>query len=214
MIAILDYGSGNIRSAERAFARTGNNVVVTKDSELISRADALVVPGVGAFGACMSGLLSVQGDQIISRHLAAKKPLLGICVGMQILFDSGAENFTDKSSLNSNDSLSNDSHVGLGILPGVVSKLQHPRLPHMGWNTVVPPQGSTLFRGVESERFYFVHSYAVPYSAQALPGATITEYGESFIAAVESGNICATQFHPEKSGDAGLQLIRNWSDQL
>ena len=209
MIAILDYGSGNIRSAERAFARTGNNVVVTKDSELISRADALVVPGVGAFGACMSGLLSVQGDQIISRHLAAKKPLLGICVGMQILFDSGAENFTDKSS-----SDSTDSHAGLGILPGVVSKLQHPRLPHMGWNTVVPPQGSTLFRGVESERFYFVHSYAVPYSAQALPGATITEYGESFIAAVESGNIYATQFHPEKSGDAGLQLIRNWSDQL
>lgn len=209
MIAILDYGSGNIRSAERAFARTGNNVVVTKDSELISRADALVVPGVGAFGACMSGLLSVQGDQIISRHLAAKKPLLGICVGMQILFDSGTENFTDKSS-----SDSTDSHAGLGILPGVVSKLQHPRLPHMGWNTVVPPQGSTLFRGVESERFYFVHSYAVPYSAQALPGATITEYGESFIAAVESGNIYATQFHPEKSGDAGLQLIRNWSDQL
>ena len=209
MIAILDYGSGNIRSAERAFARTGNNVVVTKDSELISRADALVVPGVGAFGACMSGLLSVEGDQIISRHLAAKKPLLGICVGMQILFDSGAENFTDKSSLNSNH-----SNVGLGILPGVVSKLQHPRLPHMGWNTVVPPQGSTLFRGVESERFYFVHSYAVPFSAQALPGATITEYGESFIAAVESGNIYATQFHPEKSGDAGLQLIRNWSDQI
>ena len=214
MIAILDYGSGNIRSAERAFARTGNNVVVTKDSELISRADALVVPGVGAFGACMSGLLSVQGDQIISRHLAAKKPLLGICVGMQILFDSGAENFTDKSSSDSTDSHSKDSHAGLGILPGVVSKLQHPRLPHMGWNTVVPPQGSTLFRGVESERFYFVHSYAVPYSAQALPCATITEYGESFIAAVESGNIYATQFHPEKSGDAGLQLIRNWSDQL
>lgn len=214
MIAILDYGSGNIRSAERAFARTGNKVVVTKDSELISRADALVVPGVGAFGACMSGLLSVQGDQIISRHLAAKKPLLGICVGMQILFDSGAENFTDKSSSDSTDSQSKDSHAGLGILPGVVSKLQHPRLPHMGWNTVVPPQGSTLFRGVESERFYFVHSYAVPYSAQALPGATITEYGESFIAAVESGNIYATQFHPEKSGDAGLQLIRNWSDQL
>jgi glutamine amidotransferase len=214
LIAILDYGSGNIRSAERAFARTGNNVVVTKDSELISRADALVVPGVGAFGACMSGLLSVQGDQIISRHLAAKKPLLGICVGMQILFDSGTENFTDKISLNSNDSLSNDSNAGLGILPGVVSKLQHPRLPHMGWNTVVPPQGSTLFRGVERERFYFVHSYAVPYSAQALSGATITEYGERFIAAVESENICATQFHPEKSGDAGLQLIRNWSDQL
>lgn len=214
MIAILDYGSGNIRSAERAFARTGNNVVVTKDSELISRADALVVPGVGAFGACMSGLLSVQGDQIISRHLAAKKPLLGICVGMQILFESGRENFRDKNSSDSNESLSNESHAGLGILPGVVSKLQHPRLPHMGWNTVVPSEGSSLFRGIESERFYFVHSYAVPYSAQALPGATITEYGESFIAAVESGNIFATQFHPEKSGDAGLQLIHNWSDQL
>ena len=219
MIAILDYGSGNIRSAERAFVRTGNNVVVTKDSDLISRADALVVPGVGAFGACMSGLLSVQGDRIISQHLAAKKPLLGICVGMQILFDSGTENFATNSSPNSHE-----SHTGLGIFPGVVSKLKHPRLPHMGWNTVVPSQGSRLFQGIESERFYFVHSYAIPYSSSELYsselpsryllGATISEYGERFIAAIESGNICATQFHPEKSGDAGLQLLRNWSDQL
>ena len=219
MIAILDYGSGNIRSAERAFVRTGNNVVVTKDSDLISRADALVVPGVGAFGACMSGLLSVQGDRIISQHLAAKKPLLGICVGMQILFDSGTENFAPNSSPNSHE-----SHTGLGIFPGVVSRLKHPRLPHMGWNTVVPSQGSRLFQGIESERFYFVHSYGISYSSSGLSssalssryllGATFSEYGERFIAAIESGNICATQFHPEKSGDAGLQLLRNWSDQL
>ena len=219
MIAILDYGSGNIRSAERAFVRTGNNVVVTKDSDLISRADALVVPGVGAFGACMSGLLSVQGDRIISQHLAAKKPLLGICVGMQILFYSGTENFATNSSPNSHE-----SHTGLGIFPGVVSRLKHPRLPHMGWNTVVPSQGSRLFQGIESERFYFVHSYGISYSSSGLSssalssryllGATISEYGEKFITAIESGNICATQFHPEKSGDAGLQLLRNWSDQL
>ena len=219
MIAILDYGSGNIRSAERAFAHTGRKVVVTKDSDLISRADALVVPGVGAFGACMSGLLSIQGDRIITQHLAAKKPLLGICVGMQILFDSGTENFAPNSSPNSHE-----SHTGLGIFPGVVSRLKHPRLPHMGWNTVVPSQGSRLFQGIESERFYFVHSYGISYSSSGLSssalssryllGATISEYGERFIAAIESGNICATQFNPEKSGDAGLQLLRNWSDQL
>ena len=205
MIAILDYGSGNIRSAERAFARTGAKVLVTSDHKLIAGADALVVPGVGAFGACMSGLRSVHGDQIITQHLAARKPILGICVGMQIFFDSGSEN------LSTNTQRENQLHQGLGILPGVVAKLSHPRLPHMGWNTVQPSSESSLFRGIENERFYFVHSYGVLDTEGSLTGVTYSNYGERFVAAYESQLISATQFHPEKSGDAGLQLIKNWT---
>jgi len=205
LIAILDYGSGNIRSAERAFARTGAKVLVTNDHKLIAGADALVVPGVGAFGACMSGLRSVQGDQIITQHLAAKKPILGICVGMQIFFDGGSEN------LSTNTQRENRLHQGLGMLPGVVAKLSHPRLPHMGWNTVQPSSESSLFRGIENERFYFVHSYGVLATEGSLTGVTYSNYGERFVAAYESQLISATQFHPEKSGDAGLQLIKNWT---
>src|SRR5512135_19650 len=145
-VAVLDYGSGNLRSAERALARTGAEVTVTADPSVAAEADGLVVPGVGAFAACMAGLRAVDGPRVIGRRLAGGRPVLGICVGMQVLFEHGVEHGVDTP--------------GCGEWPGVVDRLHAPVLPHMGWNTVAVPEGSTLFAGVEHERFYFVHSYA------------------------------------------------------
>lgn len=206
-IAVLDYGSGNLRSAERALARTGATVVVTDDERIATEADGLVVPGVGAFAACMRGLLDVHGDRIIDRRLVAGRPVLGICVGMQVMFALGVEHGVRTN--------------GLAQWPGVVEQLAAPVLPHMGWNTVAPPIGSALFAGVAGERFYFVHSYGVRTweFAQGTasiepPRVTWCEYGTPFIAAVENGPLSATQFHPEKSGDAGARLLRNWVDQV
>lgn len=197
VIAILDYGSGNLRSAQRAFETSGKEVIITSDYEIALNADGLVVPGVGAFAACMTGLQSVRGDLLVRERIALKRPTFGICVGMQILFTSGVEHRV---------------HQGVGIWDASVEKLDAPILPHMGWNTVKPSASTTLFRGVEDESFYFVHSYAVKKSVGAIP--TFTQYGEQFLAAVEDGAICATQFHPEKSGDAGLHLIKNWTATL
>lgn len=198
MIAILDYGSGNIRSAERAFATTGNEVVVTNDPKISETAAGLVIPGVGAFAACMNGFLGVGGAEILKTRIKNGLPTLGICVGMQILFASSVEN-----------GLSD----GLGLWPGQISAINHKILPHMGWNTVQTPGDSILFNGVESEDFYFVHSYA---AKEVVPGAqnTFTEYGEKFLAAVETPLVSATQFHPEKSGESGLRLISNWCETL
>ncbi|NBU56988.1 MAG: imidazole glycerol phosphate synthase subunit HisH [Actinobacteria bacterium] len=197
MIAILDYGSGNLRSAQRAFETSGHEVVITSDYHVALNADGLVVPGVGAFASCMQGLISVRGDQIVRERIAAKRPTLGICVGMQILFAHGVEH---------------GAHEGVGVWNATVEKLTAPILPHMGWNTVSSATGSVLFSGVEDQSFYFVHSYAVKDSVGAHP--TFAEYGEKFLAAVEDGVIAATQFHPEKSGAAGLHLIKNWSNTL
>ena len=197
MIAILDYGSGNLRSAQRAFETSGREVVITSDYEVALNADGLVVPGVGAFAACMEGLIKVRGDQIVRERIAAARPTLGICVGMQILFSQGLEHGV---------------HPGVGIWDATVEKLEAPILPHMGWNTVKAGAGSQLFNGVEEESFYFVHSYAVKNSVGAI--STLSNYGEDFLAAVEDGAIAATQFHPEKSGDAGLHLIKNWVQTL
>ena len=197
MIAILDYGSGNLRSAQRAFETSGREVVITSDYEVALNADGLVVPGVGAFAACMEGLITVRGDQIVRERIAAARPTLGICVGMQILFSQGLEHGV---------------HPGVGIWNATVEKLEAPILPHMGWNTVKAGAGSQLFNGVEDESFYFVHSYAVKNSVGAI--STLSNYGEDFLAAVEDGAIAATQFHPEKSGDAGLRLIKNWVQTL
>ena len=197
MIAILDYGSGNLRSAQRAFETSGREVVITSDYEVALNADGLVVPGVGAFAACMEGLITVRGDQIVRERIAAARPTLGICVGMQILFSQGLEHGV---------------HPGVGIWNATVEKLEAPILPHMGWNTVKAGAGSQLFNGVEDESFYFVHSYAVKNSVGAI--STLSNYGEDFLAAVEDGAIAATQFHPEKSGDAGLHLIKNWVQTL
>ena len=197
MIAILDYGSGNLRSAQRAFETSGKEVLITSDYELALNADGLVVPGVGAFAACMAGLQSVRGDLLVRERIALKRPTIGICVGMQILFASGVEHGV---------------HQGVGIWDASVEKLDAPILPHMGWNTVTAAPTSTLFNGVENESFYFVHSYAVKKGVGELP--TFAQYGEKFLAAVEDGVVSATQFHPEKSGDAGLHLIKNWTATL
>jgi glutamine amidotransferase len=201
-IVVLDYGSGNLRSAERAIARLGPEVTVTADFDTALDADGLVVPGVGAFAACMNGLRGVRGEQLIGRRLAGGRPVLGICVGMQILFEKGVEH-----------GITTD---GCGEWPGAVERLNAPILPHMGWNTVDAPDGSALFAGLDAEaRFYFVHSYAArtweldPGRFEA-PLVTWAEHGERFVAAVENGPLCATQFHPEKSGDAGAQVLKNW----
>jgi imidazole glycerol-phosphate synthase subunit HisH len=199
---VLDYGSGNIRSAERAIARAGAEVTVTSDARLAAAADGLVVPGVGAFAACMAGLVAVEGPEIISTRRAAGRPTLAICVGHQVLFQAGIEHEVRTE--------------GCGIWPGLVERLHAERLPHMGWNTIEAADGSLLFAGIESERFYFVHSYGVRALAEA-PERRITwaeHGGDRFVAAVEEGPIWSTQFHPEKSGDAGARLIRNWVTTL
>jgi len=203
-VVVLDYGSGNLRSAMRALQRVGAQTEVTADVDAALNADGLVVPGVGAFAACMAGLRSVGGDEIIRQRLARQRPVLGICVGMQVLFGEGLEHGLRTQ--------------GCGAWPAVVGRLDAPVLPHMGWNTVCPPLGSRLFAGLSAaERFYFVHSYAVT-SWQAptgpLPLLSWTEHGQRFVAAVEDGPLCATQFHPEKSGDAGAALLSNWLETI
>jgi len=198
LIAILDYGSGNLRSAQRAFELAAKNVVVTRDAKTCSEATALIVPGVGAFAACMEQLIEVGGAEIIANRVAKARPIFGICVGMQILFQSSSEKKETQ---------------GLGILPGDVSALNAPVLPHMGWNTVSSVPTSKLFQGVEDQSFYFVHSYA---AKKPVPDSvnTLTNYGEDFLAAVERDFVVATQFHPEKSGAAGAKLISNWAATL
>ena len=197
MIAILDYGSGNLRSALRAFETTGKKVFLTSDPERAATADALVVPGVGAFASCMNGLLKVNGDQVIQNRKASGKPTFGICVGMQVMFTTGLEHGTTN---------------GVGVVPGTIEKLTAPVLPHIGWNTVRIEGTSTLFQGIANESFYFVHSYATK-STVAKAKAFTNYYGE-FLAAFEDESVCATQFHPEKSGSAGLKLINNWVKSL
>jgi glutamine amidotransferase len=196
-IVVLDYGSGNLRSAERALARVGADVTVTADLAAAREADGLVVPGVGAYAACMAGIDAAAAGPVVRDRVDAGRPVLGICVGMQVLFDSGDEHGTVTK--------------GLGVLPGEVRRLAAPILPHMGWNTVAVPAGSALFAGIADQRFYFVHSYAAV-GTEGL--VTTASHGEDFVAAVERGSLAATQFHPEKSGDAGAQLLSNWLGTL
>jgi imidazole glycerol-phosphate synthase subunit HisH len=202
-IVVLDYGSGNLRSAERALRRVGADVTVTADRDAALEADGLVVPGVGAFAACMTGLRAVDGPGIIGRRLAGGRPVLGICVGMQVLFDLGVE-WGERTE-------------GCGQWPGTVERLEADVLPHMGWNTVRAPSGTTLFAGLDAgTRFYFVHTFAVRRwelaASESLrpPLVTWAHHGEDFVAAVENGALSATQFHPEKSGDAGATVLQNW----
>ena len=206
-VVVLDYGSGNIRSAERALERAGAQVSVTADVDAALNADGLFVPGVGAYAACMAGLKAVKGDRIIGRRLAGGRPVLGICVGMQILFERGVEHGVETA--------------GCHEWPGTVERLDAPIIPHMGWNTLDVAEGSRLFAGLDADtRFYFVHSYGVrkweltDTGRMAAPLVTWATHGEPFVAAVENGPLSATQFHPEKSGDAGLHVLRNWLEQL
>jgi glutamine amidotransferase len=197
-VAVLDYGSGNLRSVGRALARVGATVGVTSDVAEADRADAVVVPGVGAFAACLRGLAGIGGVRLIRDRVAGGRPVLGVCVGFQVLFGSGDEHGCRTE--------------GVGVLAGTVGRLAAPVLPHMGWNLLRPAAGSRLFAGLAGERFYFVHSYAAKQAPSGPAGCAVTwaEYGEPFVAAVEVGPLAGTQFHPEKSGAAGLALLANW----
>lgn len=201
-VVVLDYGSGNVHSAVKAIERAGARVELTSDRDRVMAADGLLVPGVGAFAAVMSALETVRGAELIDRRLAGGRRVLGICVGMQVMFDRGVERGIETE--------------GLGEWPGVVEELHAPVLPHMGWNTVAAPEDSALFAGLRDERFYFLHSFAArswtldPIGAFAAPRVTWAHHGEQFVAAVENGPLSATQFHPEKSGEAGIRLLRNW----
>lgn len=206
-VTVLDYGAGNVRSAVRALEEAGAQVVLSRKEADVLGADGLLVPGVGAFQAVMQGLRSVDAVRMIGRRVAGGRPVLGICVGLQIMFEKGVEHGVETE--------------GLGEWPGTVQKLSADVVPHMGWNTVRPPEGSKLFKGIEHERFYFVHSYGVPTwefdqnnEAMLPPQVTWATHGADFIAAVENGPLAATQFHPEKSGEAGIQLLRNWLSTL
>ncbi|MEU6401828.1 imidazole glycerol phosphate synthase subunit HisH [Streptomyces sp. NPDC046985] len=207
-VVVFDYGFGNVRSAERALARAGAEVEITRDFDRAMNADGLLVPGVGAFAACMRGLTEARGDWIIDRRLSGGRPVMGICVGMQILFARGIEHGLETD--------------GLDEWPGTVAPLEADVVPHMGWNTVEAPAGSELFAGLDADaRFYFVHSYAVQEWGMETgnpllhaPKVAWSLYGKPFVAAVENGALTATQFHPEKSGDAGAQLLNNWIGSL
>ena len=205
-VAVLDYGSGNVHSAVKALIAAGADARLTRDRREVMDADGLLVPGVGAYRAVAEALRASRGDELIDRRLAGGRPVLGICVGMQIMFERGVERGVDTE--------------GLGEWPGVVTELDAPVLPHMGWNTVAAAEGSALFAGIEHERFYFVHSFAAQHwtmQTQApfpAPRLTWCEYGTPFLAAVENGPLSATQFHPEKSGEAGIRLLSNWIGTL
>jgi glutamine amidotransferase len=203
-VVIFDYGFGNVRSALRSARRAGAAAELTSDRAAAEAADGLIVPGVGAFAAVVQALEAAGGPGIIDRRLAGGRPVLGICVGMQVLFGRGEEHGTVTA--------------GLGQWPDSVVPLPAPILPHMGWSKVSAPPDSAMFAGVGDQRFYFVHSYAArvfrlaeeaapPFSP---PLVTWADHGGPFVAAVEDGPLWATQFHPEKSGDAGARLLRNW----
>lgn len=209
-VVVLDHGSGNVRSAVRALEHVGAEVTLTADPARVAGCDGLFVPGVGNFHACMAGLRAVDGPRLIDVRLAGGRPVLGVCVGMQVLFDG-----SDEPSL--------DPVAGMGEWPGTVSRLPADVVPHMGWNTVEVQPGSVLFDGVADQRFYFVHSYAalswdLPPADGAMgvraPLVTTTDYGARFVSAVENGPLSGTQFHPEKSGEAGLHLLENWVRSL
>lgn len=205
-VVVLDYGIGNVHSAVKALEYAGAEVELTSDPSKVQSADGLVVPGVGAFAAVMKALTKAKAPELIDRRLAGGKPVLGICVGLQVMFEMGLENEIETQ--------------GLGQWPGVVSKLDSPKLPHMGWNNVAASDESTLFEGVADQLFYFVHSYAAKeFTLQVdlpfiRPVVSFSEYGEKFIAAVENGPLTGVQFHPEKSGEAGITLLRNWITTL
>jgi glutamine amidotransferase len=205
-VTVLDYGSGNVHSVCKALTAAGANVTLTGNPSDIYGSEGLVVPGVGAFGSVMQKLTAHGADRLIDKRLTASRPVLGICVGMQVMFETGMEHGVETQ--------------GLGQWPGTVRLLDAPRLPHIGWSKIEVQVGSSLFDSVEQERFYFVHSYAAtsweldirpPFIAAHL---TWANHGERFLAAVENGPLTTTQFHPEKSGPAGLKLLSNWIKSL
>ena len=220
-VVVLNYGSGNVRSAVRALERVGAEVDLTADAGAVESADGLLVPGVGAFGAVMEMLRAVDAPRLIDRRLAGGRPVLGICVGMQVMFEASAE-FAAEDAPPAAGDRAGALTPGLGQWPGTVSRLEAEVVPHMGWSEVRAPEGSVLLDGLDGERFYFVHSYAAKTSPAdlldegptRLPLAAWATHGEDFLAAVDNGALSATQFHPEKSGDVGAELLRNWLTTL
>jgi glutamine amidotransferase len=194
-VAVLDYGVGNLHSAAKALDRAGAEVRVVPTVAEAGGAAGLVVPGVGAYGACLNGLASAGGAAAVAGWLEGGRPLLGICVGMQLLFEASEEGPVSD---------------GVGVVPGKIRRLTGPvKIPHIGWDEVTVRPGSRLFAGLgDGTRFYFVHSYAPEPDGAAV--AAVCEYGGRFAAAVEHGNLFGTQFHPEKSGQAGLALLANF----
>lgn len=205
-IVILDYGFGNIRSAQKVFQKIGVETEISNDYQSCLDSDGLVIPGVGAFKACMQGILKVKGNEIVDKRLSGGRKVLGICVGMQIMFENGTEH--------------GETTPGLGQWPGLVDEIKNPVLPHMGWNDVIVAKNSLIFKGVEDQKFYFVHSYAAKdlniKNSEKFdqPLKHYTTYGEKFLASVENNALVATQFHPEKSGDAGIALLKNWVESF
>jgi glutamine amidotransferase len=198
-VAVLDYGVGNLHSAAKALDRAGAEVRVVPTVAAAAGAAGLVVPGVGAYGACLSGLASAGGAAAVAGWLEGGRPLLGICVGMQLLFEASEEGPVGD---------------GVGVVPGKIRRLTGPvKIPHIGWDEVAVRPGSRLFAGLgDRTRFYFVHSYAPEPDGDAV--AAVCDYGGRFAAAVEHGNLFGTQFHPEKSGRAGLALLANFVTQV
>jgi imidazole glycerol-phosphate synthase subunit HisH len=194
-VAVLDYGVGNLHSAAKALDRAGAEVRVVPTVAEAGGAAGLVVPGVGAYGACLNGLASAGGAAAVAAWLQEGRPLLGICVGMQLLFEASEEGPVSD---------------GVGVVPGKIRRLTGDvKIPHIGWDEVAVRQGSRLFAGLgDGTRFYFVHSYAPEPDGDAV--AAVCDYGGRFAAAVEHGNLFGTQFHPEKSGAAGLALLANF----
>ncbi len=205
-IVVLDYGSGNIRSVQKGLQKVGANVVVSNDFETCLNAEGLIIPGVGAFAACMQGINKYRGSEIVDKRLAGNRFVLGICVGMQVMFENGLEHGVKTT--------------GLQQWPGDVTEIKASILPHMGWNNVQVANESKLFKGVETEKFYFVHSFAAKdldlQGTEKIdaPLKHFATHGEKFLASVENGPLSATQFHPEKSGEAGLQLLSNWLETV
>ena len=195
-MAIIDYGVGNLRSVEKAFAATGCDAAVTSDESVLRSAERLVLPGVGAFGACMKALSARGFDELVRERVASGTPLLGVCVGMQMLFEE-SEEF--------------GRTAGLGLLRGQVRRFRNDQLvPHVGWNQIRQRRAHPLFAGVEDQRFfYFVHSfYCEPADERVVIGET--DYGMTYASIVAAENVCGVQFHPEKSQAAGLRLLSNF----
>jgi imidazole glycerol-phosphate synthase subunit HisH len=200
-VALLDYGVGNLHSAAKALDRAGAEIRVVPTVAEAAGAAGLVVPGVGAYGACLSGLASAGGPAAVAGWLEGGRPLLGICVGMQLLFEASEEGPVSD---------------GAGVVAGKIRRLTGGggvKIPHIGWDEVSVRRGSRLLAGLgDGTRFYFVHSYAPEPDGDAV--AAVCDYGGRFAAAVEHGNLFGTQFHPEKSGEAGLTLLANFVDEV
>ena len=198
MIAIIDYDAGNIKSVEKALQKLGADVIVTKDAEEILRADKVILPGVGAFGDAMHNLKKYGLDQVIQKVVENRTPFLGICLGLQLLFERSEES---------------PGVEGLGILKGEVLRIPECgelKIPHMGWNSLHLQNGGRLFKGLAEDAYvYFVHSFYLKAEEEAIVKAT-AEYGVTIHASVEKDNVFACQFHPEKSSDVGLHILKNF----